>query len=419
MSATKKNWSTKNIRLASVLFLFITIAFFFSFATSSHAITITGTETITTNSSASYSTADCNGTVSWNITGTGASINSNGVLTTGPASCGGITITASCSDGTIEKKEIRITNSGQWIKITECGTDSATYCHAGEVIGKYWYHTYYCYTSPSACQTATSCPIYTYVGCNCTPSTCWVKYSAIYEWQCPAVCTSGQTIPCYSGAGGTQGVGICKAGTQTCTNGQWGACQGEVTPVAEICGDGKDNNCDGQTDEGCCGYTIPNVPSLIPQCDTRWPNIKYDNTQKTICKKGCAMSSLTMLMNSMGCYTDLLTVNGCSECFVGAGSVDWEKILGAFCPSVSYIDSKTFSKDAPQPFKQFIDSVQLKQDMENGYRYILWVKSPTGSQCGHFVFLKGISEDCNKLEVIDPANTYTAITKICGYRKFK
>ncbi|MDP3259477.1 MAG: hypothetical protein Q8M34_02675 [Thermodesulfovibrionales bacterium] len=63
-----------------VVFVFIALTLFLSFATYSHAITITGSETITTNSSATYSVADCNGTVTWNVSGTGASISSNGVF---------------------------------------------------------------------------------------------------------------------------------------------------------------------------------------------------------------------------------------------------------------------------------------------------------------------------------------------------
>ena len=68
-------------------------------------------------------------------------------------------------------------------------------------------------------------------------------------WRC-SLCTNGETKAClYTGPSGTENKGICKAGTQTCVNGQWGVCAGEVTPQLEIC-DGKDNNCDGQIDEG-------------------------------------------------------------------------------------------------------------------------------------------------------------------------
>ena len=55
---------------------------------------------------------------------------------------------------------------------------------------------------------------------------------------------------CYTGPGGTEGVGQCSAGTQTCTNGAWGICTGEVLPTAETC-NGLDDDCDGITDEGC------------------------------------------------------------------------------------------------------------------------------------------------------------------------
>ncbi len=60
----------------------------------------------------------------------------------------------------------------------------------------------------------------------------------------------GQTRSCYTGPEGTQDKGDCKSGVQTCENGQWGVCWSEVWPQTEKC-DGSDNNCDGQTDEGC------------------------------------------------------------------------------------------------------------------------------------------------------------------------
>jgi hypothetical protein len=69
-------------------------------------------------------------------------------------------------------------------------------------------------------------------------------------------CTMGSTRSCYSGPPGTAGYGSCVTGTQTCimaTDGTllWGACTGEVTPGAEVCGDGVDGDCDGVIDDGC------------------------------------------------------------------------------------------------------------------------------------------------------------------------
>ncbi len=65
---------------------------------------------------------------------------------------------------------------------------------------------------------------------------------------------TGATRACYSGPSGTQGVGRCTGGTQTCgADGRFAtACAGEVLPAAtETCGNGMDDNCNGMTDEGC------------------------------------------------------------------------------------------------------------------------------------------------------------------------
>lgn len=67
------------------------------------------------------------------------------------------------------------------------------------------------------------------------------------------VCKEGEVGPCYPGPPGTQDVGICKSGTQTCVveNGEakWGDCVGFVLPApSDTCNDGVDNNCDGFVD---------------------------------------------------------------------------------------------------------------------------------------------------------------------------
>ena len=59
---------------------------------------------------------------------------------------------------------------------------------------------------------------------------------------------------CYTGAAGTQGKGFCKAGSQVCSTGLWGACLGQLTPKVEYC-DGKDTDCDNIPDPKACVFS--------------------------------------------------------------------------------------------------------------------------------------------------------------------
>ena len=67
------------------------------------------------------------------------------------------------------------------------------------------------------------------------------------------VCMPNATVSCYSGPAGTQGVGICAAGTKAC-NAQgtaYSACAGDVLPQPESCTTASDDDCNGQINEGC------------------------------------------------------------------------------------------------------------------------------------------------------------------------
>ena len=283
-----------------ILFIALVVINLFLITGHSHAITITGTETITTNSRSQYTATNCNGTISWNVIGTGASISSNGFLTTGSASCGGITVTARCSDGTTATTTARVTNAGQWVLLSdewrsECINDGRSCgCYNGalsvitEIRGKNKYtevwashckwtttpgnscpQTQQCFTTTYTTPPSPSCSLQYFGSCvNSSLFGMFVYHQMIYEWQCPA-CTNGQTVSCYSGTEETKNKGECKAGTQTCVNGQWGACTGEVLPSAEICGNNADENCDGNKDEGCavCEVSVKVVPAEV------WPLI--------------------------------------------------------------------------------------------------------------------------------------------------
>ncbi len=80
------------------------------------------------------------------------------------------------------------------------------------------------------------------------------------------VCAPGTTVSCYSGTPGTPGVGLCHAGNQTCLPDGSGytACVGEVTPIVEVCGNGADDDCDGQVDQGCVQCSTQSVVWDIP-----------------------------------------------------------------------------------------------------------------------------------------------------------
>ena len=71
------------------------------------------------------------------------------------------------------------------------------------------------------------------------------------EQQGTCACVPGSQQSCYTGPQGTENVGVCKSGMQTC-NAQgtgWGPCMGEVLPGNEICGNGLDDDCDAVADE--------------------------------------------------------------------------------------------------------------------------------------------------------------------------
>ncbi len=66
--------------------------------------------------------------------------------------------------------------------------------------------------------------------------------------NCPCDPNTYKPTACYSGPKGTNGKGICKAGTRKCVAGTLTACEGEVVPKAETC-NLADDDCNGVTDD--------------------------------------------------------------------------------------------------------------------------------------------------------------------------
>ncbi|MFT3917083.1 MAG: MopE-related protein [Anaeromyxobacteraceae bacterium] len=82
------------------------------------------------------------------------------------------------------------------------------------------------------------------------------------------------TEACYDGSAKTidneTGLpkGVCKQGVRTCTEGNWGACVGQVLPTPEVCTEGNnvaaDEDCDGFIDNAACVCS----PGQVRQCYT-------------------------------------------------------------------------------------------------------------------------------------------------------
>jgi hypothetical protein len=113
------------------------------------------------------------------------------------------------------------------------------------------------------------------VDTNCNGAVGCADPTCANDPSCQTGCTNGQTRSCYTGPSGTENVGVCKDGTQTCVNGQWSqACNGEVTPQPENCCDALDHNCNGLP--GCfdlfscitaaCCQTTCNSSNVDPGC---------------------------------------------------------------------------------------------------------------------------------------------------------
>jgi hypothetical protein len=96
-----------------------------------------------------------------------------------------------------------------------------------------------------------------------------------------AVAGGPLTQPCYTGRPlRTEGIGTCHGGTQTCANGNFGLCNGEVTPAVEFC-DGRDEDCNGVVDNG---YDVGTLCSVgLGPCHANGVTVCTPNGESTQC----------------------------------------------------------------------------------------------------------------------------------------
>jgi len=79
----------------------------------------------------------------------------------------------------------------------------------------------------------------------CTADSCDAKKGCVHK-------PKSAHQPCYPADAKTKGKGMCKPGVATCHEGVLGKCVGAVVPAGKEACDGKDDDCDGKTDEGAC-----------------------------------------------------------------------------------------------------------------------------------------------------------------------
>ncbi len=133
----------------------------------------------------------------------------------------------------------------------------------------------------------------------------------------PCECQINQQQQCYTGTVGctkdTSGSYNCNTpcgvGTQTCSAGKWGTCQGEQLPQTETCNN-KDDDCDG---------TVDNVPNCNCSCSSGTCQcidcqVDSDCQANETCQQNKCVSNVTLvLFQNATRYSDGTSASSCKE----------------------------------------------------------------------------------------------------------
>jgi hypothetical protein len=92
-------------------------------------------------------------------------------------------------------------------------------------------------------------------------------------------CRNGTTRSCYNGPAGTENVGTCRAGSQTCVDGRFGSCEGAIEPRPGVC---TEASCTGAMNPGCECIVGNTQPCYTGPATTRGRGICRDGSQACV-----------------------------------------------------------------------------------------------------------------------------------------
>ncbi len=153
-----------------------------------------------------------------------------------------------------------------------------------------------------------------------------------FETPCAFLgCEGRSDQPCYSGPPHTLGVGICRGGRTSCESAGWGACEGEVLPGLEICGNGLDDDCDGQIDvaDGATGKRCVVGALCAPGAEERCGNGLDDDCDGGVDELCVANGT------EQACYrgpASTRTVGACRDGVQHAAGLVWGPCIGDVLP---------------------------------------------------------------------------------------
>jgi hypothetical protein len=147
-------------------------------------------------------------------------------------------------------------------------------------------------------------------------------------------CAIGSVRACYDGPATSEGTGACAAGSQRCELigelGSWGPCLGSTVPSEELCGNGLDDDCDGEVDEDCVDECLIEVNINVNgdcvkvDCPPEAPypvgcSVKFVGDTPVGCVASQPESSTVFLKEGVVCDAGYLTGTLICACQPGAG----------------------------------------------------------------------------------------------------